>query len=64
MGDVFPTIKAAVVQAASILYDREKTLDKAVVLIEAAAGQGAELAAFSESFLPGYPYHIWLGAPE
>ena len=64
MGDVFPTIKAAVVQAASILYDREKTLDKAVALIEDAARQGAELVAFSESFLPGYPYHIWLGAPE
>ncbi|MDJ0701872.1 MAG: carbon-nitrogen hydrolase family protein [Leptolyngbyaceae cyanobacterium MO_188.B28] len=64
MGDVFPTVKAAVVQAASILYDREKTLDKAVALIEEAAGQGAELVTFSESFLPGYPYHIWLGAPE
>ena len=63
MGDVFPTIKAAVVQAASVLYDREKTLDKAVALIEEAAGQSAELVAFSESFLPGYPYHIWLGAP-
>ena len=64
MGDVFPTIKAAVVQAASILYNREQTLDKAVALIEETAGQGAELVTFSESFLPGYPYHIWLGAPE
>ena len=64
MGDVFPTIKAAVVQAASVLYDREKTLDKAVALIEEAAKQGAQLVVFSESFLPGYPYHIWLGAPE
>ena len=64
MGDVFPTIKVAVVQAASVLYDRERTLDKAVSLIEEAARQGAELAVFSESFLPGYPYHIWLGAPE
>lgn len=63
MGDVFPTIKAAVAQAASVLYDREKTLEKTVALIEEAAGQGAELIAFSESFLPGYPYHIWLGAP-
>ncbi|MCG8363211.1 MAG: carbon-nitrogen hydrolase family protein [Pseudanabaenales cyanobacterium] len=63
MGDVFPTVKAAVVQAASVLYDREKTLEKAVSLIEEAAGQGAELVAFSESFLPGYPYHLWLGAP-
>lgn len=64
MGDKFPTIKAAVVQAASILYNREQTLEKATALIEEAAEQGAELVAFSESFLPGYPYHIWLGAPE
>lgn len=63
MGDKFPTIKAAVVQAASVLYDREKTLEKAVSLIAEAAGQGAELVAFSESFLPGYPYHLWIGAP-
>ncbi|MDJ0743925.1 MAG: nitrilase-related carbon-nitrogen hydrolase [Xenococcaceae cyanobacterium MO_167.B27] len=49
MGDVFPTIKAAVVQAASVLYDREQTLDKAVALIEEAARQGAELVAFAES---------------
>lgn len=64
MGDVFPIVKAAVVQAASVLYDREQTLDKAVNLIEEAARQDAELVVFSESFLPGYPYHIWLGAPE
>ena len=55
--------RAAAVQAASVLYDREKTLDKAVALIEEAARNGAELAAFPESFLPGYPYHIWIGAP-
>ncbi|KST68985.1 carbon-nitrogen hydrolase family protein [Mastigocoleus testarum] len=64
MGDIFPTVKVAAVQAASVLYNREQTLEKAVSLIEEAAEQGAELAAFPESFLPGYPYHIWLGAPE
>ncbi|QDU10285.1 carbon-nitrogen hydrolase family protein [Gimesia aquarii] len=58
------TVKAAAVQAASVLYDREKTLDKAVALIEEAANAGAELVGFPESFLPGYPYHIWLGAPN
>ena len=63
MSNAFPSIKAAVVQAASVLYDREKTLDKAIALIEEAAEHGAELVAFPESFLPGYPYHLWLGAP-
>lgn len=64
MGDIFPTIKAAVVQAASILYDREKSLAKAESLIAEAADSGARLVAFPESFIPGYPYHLWAGTPE
>ena len=56
-------IRVAAAQAASVLYDRERTLDKAVALIEEAAGKGAELVGFSESFLPGYPYYIWMGEP-
>lgn len=63
MGDSFPVFKAAVVQAASILYDREQCLEKAVALIEEVAREGAELVAFPESFIPGYPYHVWLGSP-
>ena len=63
MGDVFPKFKAAVVQASSILYDREQCLDKAVALIEQVANEGTDLVAFPESFIPGYPYHIWLGSP-
>lgn len=63
MGDVLPVFKAAVVQASSILYNREQCLDKAVALIEKVASEGAELVAFPESFIPGYPYHIWLGSP-
>ncbi len=45
MGDVFPTIKAAVVQAASILYDRGKTLEKAAAFIEEAAHPGGRRTA-------------------
>lgn len=63
MGDKFPAFKAAVVQASSILYDREQCLEKAVALIDQVAREGAELVAFPESFIPGYPYHIWLGSP-
>jgi aliphatic nitrilase len=63
VGDRFPVFKAAVVQASSILYDRERCLKKAVALIEEVAKEGAELVAFPESFIPGYPYHVWLGSP-
>ncbi|GAB7055322.1 MULTISPECIES: carbon-nitrogen hydrolase family protein [Paenibacillus] len=53
----------AAVQASSILYDRDKCLDKAISLIEEAAKQGAQLVVLPESYIPGYPYHIWLGTP-
>ena len=63
MGDIFPKFKAAVVQASSILYDRQKCLDKAIALIDETAKNGAELVALPESFIPGYPYHVWMGSP-
>ncbi len=63
MGDIFPKFRAAAVQAAPVYLDREKTLQKTVTLVEEAASQGANLIVFPESFIPGYPYFIWLGTP-
>ena len=31
--------------------------------LEEAAAKGAKLIAFPETFIPGYPWHIWLDAP-
>ena len=36
---------------------------KTIALIEEASAKGAKLIAFPETFIPGYPWQIWLGAP-
>ena len=57
------TYKVAVVQAAPIFLDLEKSIDKTITLIEEAASKGAKLINFGETWLPGYPFYIWLDAP-
>jgi aliphatic nitrilase len=58
-----PSYKVAVVQAAPAFLDLEAGIDKTVALIEEASAAGARLIAFPETWLPGYPWWIWLGAP-
>ncbi len=55
--------KVAVVQAAPAFLDLEAGIDQTVALIGEAAAAGARLIAFPETWLPGYPWWIWLGAP-
>lgn len=56
--------KAACVQAAPVFMDLQGCVEKAVGLIEEAASQDAQLIAFPETWIPGYPFFIWLGAPS
>lgn len=58
-----PKFKAAAVQAAPVFLDLNGTIDKGIALIEDAAKNGAKLIAFPETWIPGYPWWIWLGSP-
>jgi aliphatic nitrilase len=56
-GDVYPVVRVAAVQAASVFLDREASIAKACRLIGEAASGGARLIAFPEGFIPTHP--IW-----
>ena len=57
------TIVAAAVQAAPVFLDRDATIEKVVMLTKEAAGNGAELIAFPETFVPAYPDWVWRTTP-
>ena len=55
-------VRAAVVQAASVGFDRERSLAKLERLVAEAAGEGAQLAVFPEAFISAYPKGLDFGA--
>lgn len=55
-------VKAAVIQAAPILFDTPRTIDKLCELTRDAAGKGADLVVFPEAFVGGYPKGLDFGA--
>lgn len=55
------TVRAAVVQAAPVLFDRDASIEKARRLTAEAAAQGARLILFPEAFVPAYPRGFTFG---
>jgi len=55
-------VTVACVQAEPVILDRERTLDKLERLAAEAAGNGAGLVVFPETFVPVYPSSRWAKA--
>lgn len=51
----FRTTRVAVVQAAPVAFDRDKTIQKVRALTAEARATGAELVLFPEAFVSAYP---------
>lgn len=56
------SVPVAVVQAASVAFDRERTINKLAGLAADAARSGAKLVLFPEAFVPCYPQGTDFGA--
>jgi nitrilase len=57
----FP-VTVACVQAEPAILDRDATIEKLAALAGEAAGNGAKLLVFPESFVPVYPSSVWARA--
>ena len=61
MKEAYPGFTVAAIQAASVFFDRQKTLTKVLRFIEEAADKGAVIIGFPELFIPGHP-DLWYSA--
>ncbi|WP_280221150.1 nitrilase-related carbon-nitrogen hydrolase [Nocardia neocaledoniensis] len=57
-------VRVAAVQAEPRWLDLSAGVDQVIALIEAASDQGARLVAFPETFVPGFPWWMWLPAVQ
>jgi nitrilase len=59
LGGMPSVVRVAAIQATPAILDAEASVAKAERLLEEAAGQGAQLAVFPETFVPLYPSNVW-----
>ena len=59
----FTKFKMAAIQAAPVYFDLQASTDKACKLIAEAGEKGANIAAFGETWLSGYPFFAWMQPP-
>ena len=60
MTDYTHEFRAAVVQAEPVWNDLDGGIDKVIALAREAKRNGAAIIAFPETFIPGYPWYLWL----
>ena len=54
-------VKVAVVQAASVLFDKTASVEKACNLVEEAGNRGSKIVLLPEAFIPAYPRGFTFG---
>jgi nitrilase len=59
---VQPHVRVACVQVEPVILDRAGTIDRLAEQTRIAAGEGAELVVFPETFVPAYPSSRWAKA--
>ena len=59
----FKKFRAAAIQTSPVFLNVEKTIEKAISFIKEATANGANLVAFPEVFVAGYPYWNWIMTP-
>ncbi|WP_223820929.1 carbon-nitrogen hydrolase family protein [Bacillus sp. S3] len=59
--DTNQNVRVAVIQAASVIMERDASIEKAVSLIKQAGEKGAKIVVFPEAFIPAYPRGLSFG---